>query len=81
MADKEQIFIWEVIGSNPDGPAGGVKTHPSYSNCSFAVVAKTMDRVLILAREKYPEIRFHSIQKRNYLGKESVLIDMEVKNG
>lgn len=79
MSDnKEQIFVWEIMGSTPDGHT---KTHPSYSNLRFAVVARTMDRVFIVSREVYPEMRFHSIQKRNYIGKESVLIDEEVKNG
>lgn len=82
MPDRpEQYFVWEVLGSTPDGPAGQTKTHPSYSNLKFSVVANTMDRVFIVSREKFPEIRFHSIQKRNYIGRESVIIDEEVRNG
>lgn len=76
---KEHIFVWEVIGSIPEGDPN--RRYPSYSNLKFAVVARTMDRVFIISREVYPEMRFHSIQKRNYIGKESVLIDTEVKDG
>ncbi len=83
MVDRaEQYFVWEVLGSTPEPSINStVKTHPSYSNLRFAVVARTMDRVFVLAREKYPEMLFHSIQKRNYIGRESVLIDREVQNG
>lgn len=77
--NKEQIFVWEVIGSTPEGNPN--KVYPSYSNLRFAVVARTMDRVFAVSRETFPEVRFHSIQKRNYIGKESVIIDEEVKNG
>lgn len=79
MRDRnEQYFVWEVLGSIPDGPVGGPKSHPSYSNLKFAAVAQTMDQVIEVSREKYPEILFHSIQKRNYIGRESVLIWKEL---
>lgn len=79
MTDRpEQYFVWEVLGSIPINQS---KSHPSYSNLKFSVVACTMDRVIVISREKYPEVLFHSIQKRNYIGKDSVLIDTEVKNG
>jgi hypothetical protein len=76
MNNIEPVFVWEIMGSIP---THGNKTYPSYDNVRFAVIARTMERVMIISREAYPEMRFHSIQKRNYLGKESVLIDTEVK--
>lgn len=76
MSDREeQYFVWEVLGSAPDNSSG---KRPSYSNLKFAVVANTMDQVIEVSREKYPLILFHSIQKRNYIGRESVLIWKEI---
>jgi hypothetical protein len=53
-------------------------TRPSYANLRFAVVARTMERVMELARERYPAIVFHTVVKRNYLGEDKVLLDPEV---
>jgi hypothetical protein len=75
----EEIHLWEVGASKPmmrEGQAG--YQHPSYSNLRFAVVAKTMQRVMELATEQYPDIVFHTIIKRNYMGEAKVLIDPDV---
>jgi hypothetical protein len=78
--DPAPVHLWEVLGSEPLGvdPSGKERGYPQWDNLKFSVVARTMDRVMAVSRETYPEMRFHSIQKRNYLGKQSVLIDDEV---
>ena len=70
---QEAVFVWEVLGSYPTPN----NTNPSYDNLRYSVVARTMERVMEISREVYPTMRFHSIQKRNHLGQESVLIDRE----
>lgn len=73
MRDLDRIHLWEVIGSTPINDR-----KVSYDNLKFAVVAGSMEKVMELARKVYPEMSFHSIQKRNYLGKETILIDKEI---
>jgi hypothetical protein len=72
--DKEPIHLWEVLGSEP---LSVKDDHPAWSNLKFSVVARSMERVMEVSREVYPRMRFHSIQKRNYLGRSSVLVDKD----
>lgn len=74
----EEIHLWEVSASKPSKRDDGSMTRPSYANLRFAVVARTMERVMELARERYPAIVFHTVVKRNYLGEDKVLLDPEV---
>jgi hypothetical protein len=76
----EPIHLWEVGASKPDKRAdGSINRRPDYTNLRFAVVARTMERVMQLAVEQYgPDIAFHTIQKRNYMGEAKVLVDPEV---
>ena len=73
MRDLNRIHLWEVIGSTPVNDR-----KVSYDNLRLAVVAESMEKVMELARKVYPEMAFHSIQKRNYLGKETIIIDKEI---
>jgi hypothetical protein len=76
-AEEEPVHLWEVLGSTPLLERRENASHPAYSNLKFSVVARNMDRVIVVTRKMYPEIRFHSIQRRNHLGKQSVLIDKD----
>lgn len=73
MRELDRIHLWEVTGSTS---INGRQV--SYDNLRFAVVAKSMEKVMELSKKMYPEMAFHSIQKRNYLGKETVLIDKDI---
>jgi hypothetical protein len=76
----EEIHLWEVGASKPVKPGPDIQTvYPNYINLRFAVVARTMERVMDMAVEQYgADIRFHTIVKRNYMGEAKVLIDPEV---
>jgi hypothetical protein len=75
----DEIHLWEVGASKPvERQDGSLNRYPGYTNLRFAVVARTMQRVMELATEQYPDIVFHTIQKRNYMGEAHVLIDPEV---
>jgi hypothetical protein len=72
MRDQD-IHLWEVNASTPRVEGGSI---PSYANLRFAVIARTMRRVMELSADRYGErIAFHSIIKRNYMGESKVLID------
>lgn len=70
----EAIHLWEVNASTPRVPGGSA---PDYANLRYAVIAKTMERVLELGRKEYPDIRFHQVIRRNYIGKDAVVVDPE----
>ena len=75
----EPIHLWEVGASKPVARVEGGLYHPDYTNVRFGVVARTMERVMELAWVQYgPDIRFHSIIKRNYMGEAQVIVDPEV---
>lgn len=78
-ADVDPVHLWDVRASYPVDHGAGRK-RPSYDNLRFAVVARSMERVMAVARERYPDIRFHSIEKRNYMGKTAVMIDPEASD-
>jgi hypothetical protein len=42
------------------------------------VVTTTMERAMELVRERYPECRFHRVERRNTMGKYGVIVDPEV---
>lgn len=76
----EEIHLWEVSASKPVKRPDGSLAQVSYANLRFAVVARTMERVMELAVEQYygEDIVFHQIIKRNYMGESKVIIDPEV---
>jgi len=75
----DEIHLWEVGASKRVEQPDGTLRQPGYTNLRFAVVARTMERVMDLAVEQYgKDIRFHTIVKRNYMGEAHVLIDPEV---
>jgi hypothetical protein len=75
----DEIHLWEVGASKPVIREDGLNKYPSYTNLRFAVVARTMERVMDMAVEQYgADLCFHTIVKRNYMGEAKVLIDPEV---
>ena len=74
----DEIHLWEVGASYPIERPDGSTTRPSYANLRLAVVTRTMERAMGLAREQYPAIVFHTVIKRNYMGEDKVLLDPEV---
>jgi hypothetical protein len=68
-------YLWEVMASEPDNTMGG---QHGYSNRRVFVVTTTMERAMELVRERYPECRFHRVERRNTMGKYGVIVDPEV---
>lgn len=73
--NSEDIYLWEVMASQPDATMGGQN---GYVNRHVFVVTTTMERAMELVGNQYPGARFHRIEKRNTMGKRGVIVDPEV---
>lgn len=72
--------IWEIGGSVPYHDNDGNKRYPSHENKRLFVVAETMERSMELARERFPELTFHVISKRNRVYSDGgVIVDSELQ--
>jgi len=67
--------VWEIQSS--EEVTDEAHQHKYWSNVSTAVITSSLERAIDLFRTKHPDAVLHRVERRNYMGRDTIIVDQE----
>jgi len=67
--------VWEIQASEQVTDDAHQRTY--WDNVTTAVITSSLERAIDLFRTKHPDAVLHRVERRNYMGRDTIIVDQE----